>query len=124
MVRTANVNKNLLIDFSAKEQNVAQLIDCEKVGEKINFSSATVLNWAYGRKPAPPGFPPPVKVSNRLLWVLSDVDEWIDSMKIFPKSISTERGWPTIDVQPETLKDAAAMVKRSRGRPPKARAAK
>jgi predicted DNA-binding transcriptional regulator AlpA len=98
---------------------MAQLIDSIKVGEKIAFSSSTVLNWAYGRKPAPPGFPPPVKVSNRLLWVESDVDEWIDSMKIFPKTISKEHGWPTIDVQPETLKDAAAMVKRGRGRPRK-----
>ncbi len=98
---------------------MAQLIDSNKVGEKISFSSSTVLNWAYGRKPAPPGFPPPVKVSNRLLWVESDIDEWIDSMKIFPKTISKEHGWPTIDVQPETLKEAAAMVKRGRGRPRK-----
>lgn len=116
----ALVNKNLLIETLFEGANVAQLIDSIKVGEKINFSSSTIMNWAYGRKPAPPGFPPPVKVSNRLLWVESDIDGWIDSMKIFPKSISNERGWPTIDVQPETLKEAAAMVKRGRGRPKQA----
>lgn len=98
---------------------MAKLINSEAVGEKISFSASTIENWAYGRKPAPPGFPPPVKVSNRLLWVESDLDQWIDSMKIFPKSVSNEHGWPTIDVQPETLKEAASMVKRGRGRPKK-----
>lgn len=117
MERNELVNENLIFQTLLKVQNVAQLIDSIKVAEKISFSSSTIMNWAYGRKPAPPGFPPPAKVSNRLLWVESDVDEWIDSMKIFPKSLSKERGWPTINVQPETLKEAASMVKRGRGRP-------
>lgn len=91
---------------------MARLIDCIKVSEKISFSSSTIMNWAYGRKPAPDGFPSAVKISNRLLWVESDLDEWIDSMKAFPKQISGGRG-----VQPETLKEAADLVKRGRGRP-------
>ena len=97
---------------------MARLIDCFKVSEKISFSSSTIMNWAYGRKPAPDGFPSAVKISNRLLWVESDLDEWIDSMRAFPKQVSGGRGCPTSGVQPDTLKEAAALVKRRRGRPP------
>lgn len=82
-----------------------RLLDADCISKKIPFAKATILNWAYGRKPSPPGFPAPVKVSNKLVWVESDVDAWIKSMS------------STIDVQPETLKEAAAMVKRGRGRP-------
>lgn len=81
-----------------------RLLDADSVSKKIPFAKATILNWAYGRKPAPPGFPAPVKVSNKLVWVEGDVDAWILSMSI-------------IGVQPEPLKEAAAMVKRGRGRP-------
>lgn len=85
-----------------------RLLDADCISKKIPFAKATILNWAYGRKPAPPGFPAPVKVSNKLVWVESDVDDWIQSMS---SSIDAQ--------QPETLKEAAAMVKRGRGRPKK-----
>lgn len=100
---------------------MSRLIDCNVVAEKISFSPTTIINWAYGRKPAPAGFPSPRKISNRLLWVESDIDSWIDALSIYPKEASTAAGLPTLDVQPDTYEDARALVtqKRGRGRPRK-----
>jgi len=85
---------------------MSRLLDSKTVAEKITFSESTVLNWAYGRKPAPAGFPPPKKISNRLLWVEDDLDAWIDSMSIY-KTHTTH----------QTASDLP--VKRGRGRPRK-----
>lgn len=59
---------------------MGHLIDAIAVAERTSFRRATVLNWAYGRKPAPHGFPRPAKVGNRLRWVEADVDAWIAGM--------------------------------------------
>lgn len=84
-----------------------RLIDADCVSKKIPFAKATILNWAYGRKPPPPGFPAPVKVSNKLVWVEDDLEAWIVSMSI-------------IGVQPQhAISTTAVTVKRGRGRPRK-----
>ena len=42
------------------------LLDIDDVAKLIKLSPATIENWAYGRKPAPAGFPAPIKVGRLL----------------------------------------------------------
>lgn len=58
---------------------MAKFIDYKEISARIPFARATILNWAYGRKPAPVGFPPPVKIGGKLVWVDTDIDAWIES---------------------------------------------
>jgi len=60
----------------------ARLLTAEEVAERIGFSVQTVLSWAYGRKPAPLGFPRPVKISNRLRWVEADILSYIEALSV------------------------------------------
>jgi predicted DNA-binding transcriptional regulator AlpA len=54
-----------------------QLLTIEQVANVLALSSATVMNWSYGRKPAPKLFPQPIKVGNRLRYLESEVEHWI-----------------------------------------------
>jgi predicted DNA-binding transcriptional regulator AlpA len=53
------------------------LLNFEDVARLIRFSPATVENWAYRRKPAPPGFPQAVKIGRILRYRRTDIEGWI-----------------------------------------------
>ena len=44
------------------------------------FRKATIENWIYGRKPAPDGFPKPVKVGRVWRFKRSDFQQWIEKL--------------------------------------------
>lgn len=54
-----------------------ELLTATEVGAKLKLSEATIWNWHYGRKPAPEGFPPSIKISSAVRWRLSDIDNYI-----------------------------------------------
>ena len=56
-----------------------QLITISACATKITFAQATVSNWAYGRSPAPSGFPAPLRAGRQLRYILAEVDDWISS---------------------------------------------
>lgn len=57
------------------------LLDFADVGRLITFSQATIANWAYRRKPAPQGFPAPIKVGRILRYRRIDIERWIDNLR-------------------------------------------
>lgn len=82
------------------------LLDFDEVARLIVFSPATVANWAYRRKPAPQGFPPPVKVGRILRYRRSDIEGWIARL-----------GMATLVEPNSPVNSDSARVKRPRGRP-------
>lgn len=57
------------------------LLTIPQAAERIQMSRATVKHWAYRRRPAPPGFPDPVRINRNLRYIAQDIDEWIDSLR-------------------------------------------
>lgn len=82
------------------------LLNFEEVARLIVFSPATVANWAYRRKPAPRGFPLPIKVGRILRYRRIDIEGWISRLGV------ASSGEPNSD-----LNSDSARVKRPRGRP-------
>lgn len=58
------------------------LLNFDEVARLIVFSPVTVANWAYRRKPAPQGFPHPVKVGRILRYRRSDIEGWIAGLGV------------------------------------------
>ena len=84
------------------------LLDFDEVARLIVFSPATVANWAYRRKPAPQGFPQPIKVGRILRYRRTDIEGWVASLGV------TESG--LLSVQTNSAGPVSG-IKRSRGRP-------
>jgi predicted DNA-binding transcriptional regulator AlpA len=84
------------------------LLDFQAVARLIAFSSATIANWAYRRKPAPQGFPQPVKVGRILRYRRGDIEGWIASLGV------VEPNLPTADLN---WAKTSSGIKRARGRP-------
>jgi predicted DNA-binding transcriptional regulator AlpA len=57
-----------------------ELLTAAEVGAKLKLSKDTIWNWHYGRKPAPEGFPPSIKISSAVRWRLSDIDSYISGV--------------------------------------------
>lgn len=53
------------------------LLTFDDVGHLMSFSPATIANWAYRRKPAPGGFPSPIKIGRLLRYRRIDIERWI-----------------------------------------------
>jgi predicted DNA-binding transcriptional regulator AlpA len=82
---------------------------------KTQFARATIEHWAYGRRPAPAGFPSPIRVGRQLRYIEEEVDAWISSCA------ASRTGQP---VQVDAARvDAAIPARRRPGRPRKAEVA-
>lgn len=86
------------------------LLSLEEVARLIVFSKATVENWSYRRKPAPRGFPQPIKVGRILRYRRADIERWIAGLGV------------TAPVTPGTTEsdltsDLPRPKRRARGRP-------
>lgn len=57
------------------------LLTIPQTAERIQMSRTTVKHWAYRRRPAPIGFPDPVRINRNLRYIAQDIDEWIDSLR-------------------------------------------
>ena len=57
-----------------------RLLTISDIAQRVSFSSATVKHWAYRRRPAPAGFPRPIRVGRSLRWPDADIDAWIASL--------------------------------------------
>ena len=84
------------------------LLDFEDVGRLITFSHATIANWAYRRKPAPRGFPEPIKVGRLLRYRRVDIECWI--AKLGPVGSGSSSA-------PQIANSIIQQIKRPRGRP-------
>jgi predicted DNA-binding transcriptional regulator AlpA len=57
-----------------------RLLTIALVAQVLCLSPVTVAHWAYGRRAAPDGFPPPLKIARRLRWREEDISHWLESL--------------------------------------------
>jgi predicted DNA-binding transcriptional regulator AlpA len=84
------------------------LLDFKEVARLIAFSPATVANWGYRRKPAPQGFPQPVKIGRILRYRRKDIEGWIAGLGVVESRLASEQ---------HNSAGILHGIKRSRGRP-------
>jgi predicted DNA-binding transcriptional regulator AlpA len=94
-------------------QMLSLLLDIDDVAKLIKLSPATIENWAYGRKPAPAGFPDPIKVGRLLRYRRADIEVWIGGLGVPGNPAPSGAVAPLLRAKP----------KRLRGRPRKMEAA-
>ncbi len=83
-----------------------QLPDIRRAAAITGFSAGTLRHWIYGARPAPEGFPMPIKVGGKATrWRLIDLQGWIDGL-----------GAGQTQPSPAADADAKAEPKRERGR--------
>ena len=69
------------------------LLIIKDLAERLSLSPVTIAHWAYRRKPAPQGFPEPIKIGNRLRWRPEAIDAWLDGLQEVPRP----SGAPAVD---------------------------
>lgn len=87
------------------------LLNIADAAKLISFATATVENWAYGRKPPPPGFPSPIKIGRLLKYRAVDLVAWVTQL-------SAHRSPVTRDNEPGLFEELP-IPRRRRGRPSK-----
>lgn len=98
-----------------------QLPDIRRAAAITGFSEGTLRHWVYGARPAPAGFPKPVKVGGKAVrWRLIDLQAWIDGL-----GAGHGQHQPSPEAAPDalTLPIIAPPERRRPGRPRKAEAA-
>lgn len=50
-----------------------ELLTASQVAGLLGSKENTIWNWQYGRRPAPVGFPPPVKIGALVRWKSTDI---------------------------------------------------
>ena len=78
------------------------------VAQVISFREATIQNWAYCRKPAPPGFPLPIRVGRLLRYRSADLEDWVEAQA---------GGNPNHQKSDSNFQESQEKPKRLRGRP-------
>ena len=61
---------------------ILRLLLIQDLADALGLSPVTVSNWAYRKKPAPAGFPAPIRIGNRLRWRAEDVQAWLDKLQM------------------------------------------
>lgn len=84
----------------------------------VTVSVSTVRNWAYKRKPAPAGFPAPVKVGRMLRYRTADIENYVASIGGDAMPPAAELAMPCAG-QPVQEETVTVVPKRPRGRPRK-----
>lgn len=62
------------------------LVEIDAAAVVVSFAAATVREWAYGKRPAPAGFPAPVRIAGghrqrpTLRYRLADLVQWVESL--------------------------------------------
>ena len=54
-----------------------QLQKISDVAATLGLSDVTLENWSYRRRPAPAGFPSPIRVGRQLRYLQSEIEGWI-----------------------------------------------
>lgn len=83
-----------------------QLLAIPRVASLLDLAKLTVSHWAYGHRPAPDGFPKPVRVGRQLRYVEQEIVDWIRQQRgeaIVPQPVAPDRSTP--------------QARRGRGRP-------
>lgn len=94
-----------------KQQRVPTVPECQLPDLRLaaaitGFSTGTLRHWIYGSRPAPEGFPRPIKVGGKATrWRLADLQKWIDGLG---------EGAPQLEVGPKPVPVASPE---RRGRP-------
>jgi predicted DNA-binding transcriptional regulator AlpA len=83
-----------------------QLLAIPRVASLLDLAKLTISHWAYGHRPAPEGFPKPIRVGRQLRYVEQEIGDWIRSQRGEPIAPDSEQ--PT---------DIASVTRRRRGRP-------
>ena len=56
------------------------LLDLESAADAIGIARGTLRRWAYGARPAPAGFPLPVRLGRLLRYRVADLEAWVSSL--------------------------------------------
>ena len=56
------------------------LLDLESAADAIGIARGTLRRWAYGARPAPAGFPLPVRLGRLLRYRVADLEAWVISL--------------------------------------------
>jgi predicted DNA-binding transcriptional regulator AlpA len=62
--------------------NDMTLVDARYVARVLGISVGAVRHWTYGVRPAPTGWPPPVRVGGRVRYRLRDLRAYIDDLPV------------------------------------------
>ena len=105
--------ENTIAKISLHPKNVEPLT-IEETSRATGYAAATILNWHYGRRTAPKGFPPPINNGGILHWRNCDLYIYHKNCEYLPSKIknpnkSYDDGIILIDPKPV----------RKRGRPRK-----
>lgn len=66
------------------------LLSITDAAKLISFATATVENWAYGRKTPPPGFPSPIKIGRLLKYRAADLIDWVTQLNAHRSPVTRE----------------------------------
>jgi len=99
------------------EEFCMQLKTLFDIAFKTQFARATIEHWAYGRRPAPAGFPSPIRVGRHLRYIEEEVDAWITSRA------AARPGQEQATQLKDTATASSTPGRRRPGRPKKAEAA-
>jgi len=89
-----------------ESSNLPLLLTIGQAAALVGFAPKTLAKWLYGYRPAPAGWPSPVKAGRSVRYRRVDIESWVDGL-----------GGPSLGVT-ETIAQAASPPRR-RGRPKK-----
>ncbi len=93
------------------------LLDLESAADAIGIARGTLRRWAYGGRPAPAGFPLPVRLGRLLRYRVADLEAWVSSL--IPQVSASCRA-TSIDHEREAIApNSLHATRRPRGRPKK-----
>lgn len=58
-----------------------QLLTSREVAKQLGFADLTLFHWSYGHRPAPAGFPKPIRVGRQLRYIGEEIDAWIRGLR-------------------------------------------
>lgn len=80
---TQRTPKTLECIVEKKDLPDCQLPDLRLAAAITGFSQGTLRHWIYGSRPAPAGFPRPIKIGGKATrWRLADLQGWIEGLGV------------------------------------------
>lgn len=86
--------------------NLPLLLTIDQAAALVGFAPTTISKWLYGYRPAPAGWPSPVKAGRSVRYRRVDIESWVEGLVGRGASLATRN--PPVDALP-----------RRRGRPRK-----
>lgn len=94
-------------DLLADGYKLPLLLDTMRLAEITGFAEQTIRHWANNVRPAPSGWPMPVKIGRNVRYRTADLIAWINA------------GCRPLAAKAESVIEVQLSPKRGRGRPKK-----